>query len=123
MNEAMTRIDAILHPSVEGSLATPPANPAAGESWLIASPGQDAWAGFDDNLATFSGSEWKLAQPRPGMRIFDKASRQYLHFDNGWWAASEPSAIEGGTQVDVEARAAIAELVDALRNIGVFPRT
>jgi len=51
INEAIARIDSLLHCSVEGERADPPASPANGEAWIVASGATGSWTGKDAMIA------------------------------------------------------------------------
>jgi hypothetical protein len=54
------------------------------------------------------------------MRVFLKQPGQSAIYNNGWATASAPIAPSGGMTVDVEARDAIAGLIDTLRTAGIL---
>jgi hypothetical protein len=140
-NEALTAADALLHPVVESAaLATPPADPQPGQSWLVGAPGAGAWAGKEGNLATWSVGGWRFAAPLEGMQVWDKAASRRRTWLGSAWSDGElqgsrlvvesvqvvgerqaavPSP-SGGTIIDVEARAAVAGLIVALRSHGLI---
>ena len=72
VNEAFARIDALLHPVVEGVASTPPASPASGESWVVADPASDEWAGHAHALASWDGGQWTFCAPTEGLQVFDR---------------------------------------------------
>jgi hypothetical protein len=55
------------------------------------------------------------------MRVFDKSTGQVLLFRGGWQRPAAPTAPSSGAVVDAEARTAIADLVTALIEAGIFP--
>ena len=141
-NEALSAIDALLHPAVVGSgERLPPAVLREGESHLVGTtPGGD-WAGHAGALATWTANGWRFAAPREGMAVWDIAAASELRFRNGEWRRGVVSASEGievagqrvlgpqqpavadpagGGAVDVEARAALAALLQALRTHGLI---
>ena len=75
VNEALARIDALLHPAFETVANTPPAVPAAGE-WIL--------------------------------------------FRSGWRRATRPQTPTGGSTIDVEARAAIGAIIDAIATLSII---
>jgi hypothetical protein len=54
------------------------------------------------------------------MRLFDRSTGQFVFFHGGWQRPVTPAGASGGTTVDSEARAAIADLVSALTQAGIF---
>ena len=121
MNEAFARIDALLHCSVEGERADPPASPFEGEAWIVAPGATGAWAGKDAMIATRQADNWLFVAGMEGLRLFDRSTRQERLFTTAWQAPAVPTEPSGGSVVDAEARAVLAELILALRISGVFP--
>lgn len=139
-NEALAAIDALLHPAVEGApLATPPAEPSPGQSWIVDDAATGAWAGKSAALASWTSGGWRFAAPRPGMLVWNKASGLWLRWtgsawNEGIWPASalfigaqqvvgprlaEVPSPSGGTVIDAEARSAIAALIATLKSHGL----
>lgn len=121
VNEAFARIDSLLHCSIEGERADPPTSPANGESWLVASGASGAWAGKEAMIATRQADNWLFLPAREGMRIFDRSIAHERRFTSYWQIPAVPLEPSGGSVVDLEARAALSELILALRVSGVFP--
>lgn len=120
-NEALARIDALMHPVVQGEEAEPPNAPENGACWLVAPAAQGAWAGRAGMLAMWQFGQWLFAAPFPGMRIFDASMQQFAIFSNSWRKADPVEEPSGGVNVDSQARAAIEALISALRAAGIFP--
>ena len=120
VNEAHAIIDAITHPVVQGTSTTAPASPAEGDAWIVAAPAEGDWVGHEDAIATFSGGQWIFVPPTPGMQAFDSAASRRTVYSDGWSWASEPTTPSGGSTVDIEARAAIDQVIDAMRQFGIF---
>ena len=121
VNEAHALTDALLHAACEGEAANPPATPAEGETWLVAAAATGDWAGADGQIAARQSGNWLFAAPRDGMRMFDRSTGQMLLYRGGWQRPAAPAAPAGGTTVDTEARAALADLIAALASAGVLP--
>lgn len=121
VNEAHALTDALLHPACEGEAADPPATPAEGETWLVGAAATGDWAGADGKVASRQSGNWLFAAPADGMRMFDRSTGQILLHRGGWQRPSAPAAPAGGTTVDAEARAALADLITALASAGIFP--
>lgn len=119
VNEALARIDALLAPSVAGEAASPPASPVDGECWIVAADPQGSWTGHAGELAFHAGGTWLFAEPRPGMALFDTSAQCVRRWIDGWRTVALPAEPSGGTTIDSEARAAIATLIDGLRNAGM----
>jgi hypothetical protein len=124
-NEALARIDALLHPVVEASLAAPPnaLGPASdGLCWLIAPSATGVWAGKDKQIARWSGGSWRYLSPVVGMSIWLKNANKRLFYIGSSWVEPPPiSNPSGGAVVDVEARAAIGAILAHLRQISDIP--
>lgn len=121
VNEALARLDALLHLVLEGQLAAPPGSPQDGQCWLVGSGATGAWTGKAGQLACFCSGNWLFAQPRDGMIALDRQAGQIVRFAGGWHQASRPAVPSGGATVDSQARSAIAEVVAALTTAGILP--
>jgi len=121
VNEAHARIDALLHPAIEGEVNDPPGFPADGECWLAGGTPTGAWDGHAGELACYEAGTWLFVAPRDGMRLLDRSTGQVKLYRGGWNAPSAPAAPAGGSTVDAQARAAIAALLDVLAEAGILP--
>ena len=140
-NEALQQLDVVVAAAVEGPpLATPPASPAAGNCYIVASGATGAWAGHAQQLAAYSAGGWRFVAPLDGMSAYDRGSGATAVFDNGAWVigtltgsqlmldglkvvgarAAAIAAPAAGTIVDVEARAAIGQMLTMLRQHGLI---
>ncbi|MEP3052308.1 MAG: DUF2793 domain-containing protein [Erythrobacter sp.] len=120
VNEALTKVDAILQKTVLGSQSAPPSDPATGNVFRIIANATGEWAGHEGMLALFIGGAWTYIEPTPGLLIFDQSAEKLLLFADGWKEGSAPANPQSGSVVDIEARAAIDTLIQTLRNIGIF---
>lgn len=120
VNEALTIADLLLHGSIEGEMATPPTAPSAGQLWLVASSPLGGWSGHAGSLAGWSEGGWRFVAPRPGMRLLDRSTGAFRLYDDQWRSFARPMLPTGGTVIDVEARAAIAEMLAIISAAGVF---
>lgn len=120
VNEALALADALLHCAIEGELASPPAEPAEGATWLVAPNPTGDWTGQAGKLACRQGGNWLFVAPRDGMRLLNRATGQDMRFAAGWHAPARPADPAGGTTVDSEARQAILALLAALETTGIF---
>jgi hypothetical protein len=121
VNSAFALADMLIHPAVEGEASAPPSAPAEGECWLVAEGAVGVFAGQEHALAGFQAGTWIFARPKDGMCVFDRASGQRLCYAGGWRREGAPLAPAGGTVVDQEARAAVAELIRVLRRTCILP--
>lgn len=121
VNEAHALADMLLHCAIEGESAAPPASPAEGEAWLVAASPTGSWAGHAGKLAGWQGGNWLFASPRDGMRVLDLSTGQDRRYSGGEWLGPDTPALpSGGAVIDSEARAAIAAIVAALQQAGIF---
>ncbi|MAY20470.1 MAG: hypothetical protein CL955_07615 [Erythrobacteraceae bacterium] len=120
LNQSLTLIDALLTPSVNASTDTPPPTANEGESFRVSAPATGDWTNHEDEIAIRIGGAWQFVQPVTGMTLYDQADAAYWHYNSTWKSAAEPAAPTGGSVVDIEARTALAELIQALRNLGIF---
>ena len=66
-NEALRLLDAVVQLSVlDRDLTAPPALPADGDRFIVASGATGLWAGWDLNVTTWVDSVWMRLVPRPG---------------------------------------------------------
>ncbi len=125
VNEAHALTDALLHLTVEGTAASPPAAPAApaeGDCWLVAGSASGDWTGYDGQIACRQSGTWLFVQPRPGMRAYNRAQGRDWRYTASGWQKADPIALPtGGATVDSQARTAIAALLQALTAAGILP--
>ncbi len=121
VNEALTRVDALLHGAVEAELAAPPAAPAEGQCWLVGQRASGAWNSHAGKIAAYAGGNWLFFAPRDGMHVLNRATGQYIRFMAGWKAPGRPGAPTGGTTIDNEARKSLLALFQSLTEAGVLP--
>ena len=76
-NEALRLLDAVVQLSVlDRDRTAPPASPADGDRYIVASSATGLWAGWDLNVTTWVDGVWMRLVPRPGWLawIADEAS-------------------------------------------------
>lgn len=140
-NEALVRIDALLHPVVEAlGTRTPPADPAPGQSWVVGPAPTGEWIGAAGQIALWCEGGWRFIVPREGLAITLREGGLRAVWRGGEWeigilaasqvvvggnrviASRQPAIADpaGGTTADDEARAAIARVLAALRAHGLI---
>jgi hypothetical protein len=85
-NEALRTLDALVQPSVlDKDRAEPPANPAEGDRYIVATGATDGWSGRAGQLAAYMDGAWFFFAPRTGWicHVADE-ERLYL-FDGAAW--------------------------------------
>jgi len=122
-NEALVVIDALLHPAVEGTSSTAPvvAEGDIGRCWLIGAAATGIWATHKNEIAIYVGGGWRYIAPPDGMRIWNRSNKRHLfRIDEQWVEVPSIPHPATGSVVDVEARAALAAILQYFRLIGVL---
>ena len=138
-NEALSTIDMRLHLSVlSRSVSTPPGAPEMGAAYIVPSGATGGWAGADGQIAMHDGFGWRFDAPVAGTVAWIADEAGCVLWDGEWsvgWPVNslrvgtrnvlsvppvEVTLSTGGAMVDMEARAAIAELLSALRGQGLI---
>jgi hypothetical protein len=120
-NEALVRIDALLHPVVQAELSAPPILTDAdiGKCWLVGVSPLAAWAAKPGQIAIWIGGGWRFCVAAEGMRIRLLAGGVDRIRSGGLWLVPPPIPNpSNGAIIDVQARAAITALLEHLRAIG-----
>jgi hypothetical protein len=136
-NDALARIDSLIHLAVESRHATTAAD-VIGTSWIIAAGATGEWAGHDGEIAVCDESGWSFVAPLDGCIAFLRDEGLFVHYAAGQWhdawvvqslvvggltlsggAATVVPDPSGGTVIDVEARAALSQLLTTLRTTGL----
>lgn len=121
VNEALSKIDALLHLSVESEVAVPPTAPEDGKAWIVAAQPSGDWADREGALACRQSGNWIFVDPQDGMQVFNLAANQWQVYKGTWKKAAAVQEPIGGSTVDVEVRAALSELTAALKSLGILP--
>jgi hypothetical protein len=138
-NDAVLALDRLVAlVVVSRGATTPPAVPAAGDVFIVPSQGSSAWELPAGTLAHWQGSGWLGEPPRDGQLALVADEGLMVVHRSGWqdaWPvaslnvggravlAVSPATVtapDGGSTIDVQARAAIAELVIALQQQGLL---
>lgn len=140
-NEALALLDIAVAAAVDGFLTdTPPAAPMAGQCYVVGSAPTGAWLGHSLALAGYTEGGWRFVAPVEGLSVLDKASSESAVFRDGAWAKGDVRAVKlsiggnqvvgsrgagianpaGGTTIDVEVRAAVADILARLRHHGLI---
>lgn len=140
-NEALARIDMLLHGQVESADGgTPPPAPVLGQCWIVGVGATGAWDGQDDAVACWTEGGWRFVAPRVGLSLWVADRGHAMEHDGSGWseaairadgiyiaglrvagprlgAIAEPA---GGSTVDSEARSSIGAILAALRAHGLI---
>ncbi len=99
VNEALLVLDVVSHVSVVNMTTTsPPASPAIGDAYIVASGASGAWTGFSGDLVFWDGVSWVHVSSSAGFKIVDSSTgRQWIHDGAAFrLLASAPSGIGFG---------------------------
>ncbi len=140
-NEALTRIDALMHGQVQSAaMSAPPADPAIGQCWIVGSGAGGEWAGHEDDIACWTEGGWRFLIPAAGVSLWTADLGHVLRHDGSAWRADalRPDGVyvddlrivgarlpavagpTGGATVDAEARGAIDAILGVLRTHGLI---
>jgi len=96
MNEALSRIDAVLQMSIASrSLSEPPAS-VAGEVYLVSASSSEEWVGQEGQLAFAVGDGWDFITPLPGWKIWIVDEATWIVFDGVEWLDNALAASPSG---------------------------
>ncbi|WP_206412839.1 DUF2793 domain-containing protein [Nitratireductor soli] len=86
VNESLVRLDTLVQMAVKDrDLTAPPGAPGDGDAYIPAAGATGAWAGWDLNVAVWSGGAWAKLAPRAGWLAFAEDEAQALIFDGAAW--------------------------------------
>lgn len=127
-NEAILALDcAVGAVAARRDLAEPPGSAAPGACWLVPPGAVGAWAGQEGRLACWTDGGWRFVALADGMTVYVVSDRVTLRREGSGWTAVAPVGAPapavadavGGSVVDVEARAALGQLLERLRALGL----
>ena len=140
-NEALQTLDVLVAGAVEeGPRSDPPASPLVGTAFIVGSAPTGAWAGKPQCVAAYTEGGWRFIPAVDGMDLYVKSNETSAAFRAGAWEIGRVRASQvmvngqqvvgprgaaiaaatGGTSVDTEARATIAEVLGVLRDHGLI---
>lgn len=67
-------------------LATPPASPAAGDTYIVAASPTGAWVGHATHVAVWDGTAWQFGTPRTGWIAHIEDEAKLCAFRSGAWS-------------------------------------
>lgn len=87
-NEALRRLDGLVHLAVEAVAATtPPGSPVEGDRYLLGASPTGDWSGQGGDLAVYADGAWWFATPQIGWLAYDKASETLLVLKAAGWTS------------------------------------
>ena len=122
-NEALRRLDALVQLSVESrALSAPPASPADGARFIVATGATGDWAGQDQAIALNAGGGWIFLPPNTGWRAHVVDEGTEVIWQGGLWQVqaqgSLPDRLGLGTATDPVARLSVAAPATLLSHEG-----
>ncbi|MDE1901657.1 MAG: DUF2793 domain-containing protein [Alphaproteobacteria bacterium] len=94
-NAALNDIDFLVQPSViDYTIATPPASPATGDSYIIAASPTGAWTGYANCVAGYYGG-WSIKTPAAGWVAWTRNGNRFLYYTGSAWALLDTPKIDG----------------------------
>jgi len=94
-NEALRVLDALVQLVVVArDQSLPPAGAAAADRFLVAAPGQGAWAGHDNEIAVYDGITWTFVTPQEGWSAYVTADGAQVVFDGTDWLARDITTVD-----------------------------
>ena len=127
INETLHLLDAVVSAAIEGpARADPPVTPTVGATYLVAVSATGEWTGWDARLATYTPGGWRPVTPFEGLSALVKTTGETLRYRAGAWrrvlGPVQPAIANAvaGTTVDAECRAAVAQVLAALRAHGLI---
>ena len=88
-NEAIELLDLITQLTVIGfDATTPPVSPNEGDTWALGASPTGAWAGYDDQIASWRAGGWLFVPPVAGWRAYGAGEMRV--FDGSTWVAMPP---------------------------------
>lgn len=140
-NEAIALLEQLALPVAETiGDGEPPVDVSAGRCWIVGGAPTGAWAGRAGTIACMTAGGWRFVNPQAGMTLWVEGEDCAGRFDGSVWrigimsarsieidgrqvvSARQPAiaAPEGGASADTEARAAIAAILEVMRNHGLI---
>lgn len=75
---------------VSAALTSPPGGESAGDQYLVNAPATGAWATHENQLATWSGTDWTFTDPDAGADIRESSTGDhYSRLDDGSWSSND----------------------------------
>lgn len=92
-NEAIRMLDAIVQISIKDrDLATAPASPTEGDSYIVATGATGAWAGQAGAIAAWQDGAWRFQAPNEGWLAWVSDENALLAFDGSAWVSAPAAA-------------------------------
>jgi hypothetical protein len=105
-NEALRRLDAIVHLAVaDRDLASPPVSPVEGRRYIVAPGASGAWAGQTNTIAAFQDGAWAFYAPLEGWLVWIADEDVLLSWTGTAWSPASGGSVNPAPLVGVNATA------------------
>ncbi|MGH6760499.1 MAG: DUF2793 domain-containing protein [Phyllobacterium sp.] len=85
-NEAIRALDALVQLSVlDRDLGEPPLFSDQGDRYIVASPATGAWAGYENQIASWQDGAWAFFSPQTGWQAWLADEKTHVVFDGNAW--------------------------------------
>jgi hypothetical protein len=140
-NEALALLDVAVQPVVqEIAPAAVPISPARGQCWIVGPNPIGDWLGQADSLAAWTSGGWRFVLPFEGMTIWSIGDGLTARRAGSAWIVGQVTATKlmvadqqvvgarrpaisastGGITIDLQARAAIAAILETMTAHGLI---
>lgn len=98
VNQVFNYVDALVNLTVFNRTQTSaPGSPSAGDRYIVASPATGDFAGQENNIAVYIGTQWVFFTPSEGWRASDQGADERIEYDGSSWAAVTGSSLVAST--------------------------
>ncbi|AJY47581.1 DUF2793 domain-containing protein [Martelella endophytica] len=104
-NEALQRLDAVVHLAIVAEADDPPASPEDGSCYVVADTPTAAWSGHAGDVAIFQDGLWQFVTPVSGWSAWFADDGTLRCFDGAAWAGPALPAAPSFATVGVNATA------------------
>ncbi|VAW20850.1 hypothetical protein MNBD_ALPHA12-384 [hydrothermal vent metagenome] len=105
-NEALRALDAVVQLGVlDQNLVAPPASPAEGNRYIVATAATGAWAGKDNQIAAWQDGAWAFYAPSEGWLCWVANEDQLYAFSGTLWTKVSDSDLQNIPMLGVNATA------------------
>lgn len=105
-NDALTRLDAVIHLVVDSRTQTaPPASPTELSAYIVPPGGTGAFAGRADQLALFEDGGWTFLTPRAGWQAWVADEAEHNLWTGTEWRRASPLSSLGAERWGINASA------------------
>lgn len=95
VNDGLSRLDSLIHLSVEDLRTDPPEAPQEGTRYLVdISSTHEVWKDKAGHIAVYQNGHWCFLSPKPGWRCWNAQEEQMLVFQDGWQVFGENAVNE-----------------------------